>query len=184
MVAAPNLPERISEDEYLVLDRESDVKYEFIGGELYDMSGASPNHNLITNSANAALYAQLRGRPCKVYPSDMKVHIPSSATYAYPDTVVVCGEPEYQDDMLLNPTVVVEVLSPSTEQKDRGIKFECYWTIPSLQAYILIAQDRPRVEMFTRQADDQWLLTVADSLDIPGIDCRLALADVYEQVGL
>lgn len=175
--------------EYLTFERASETKHEFIDGEVYAMSGASRNHNLVVSSTIVALYVQLRGKGCQVYPSDMKVRTPATGSYTYPDVTVVCGEAQFDDDqsdVLVNPTVVIEVLSPKTEAYDRGVKFQRYREIASLQEYILIAQDRPYIERFVRQADGVWQLNEArgleGALELTSIDCTLALAEVYQQV--
>ena len=182
------LPKFITPEEYLRLERSSEEKHEYFRGEIFAMSGASENHNLVTGSSYAALYVQLRKRPCQIYPSDMRVRIPSTGLYTYPDISIVCGTPEFEDDVLdtlLNPTVIIEILSSSTEQYDRGKKFQHYRTIESLQEYILIAQDSFRIEQFSRK-DNQWVLTDAKTVDsviqLTSIDCTLALSDVYEKV--
>jgi Uma2 family endonuclease len=183
------LPEtRVTPAEYLKYERSSQVKHEYYAGEIFAMTGASKNHNRIVTSTLAALYAQLRERPCDVFPGDMRVKPHSGLLYAYPDITVVCGTPEFEDDevdTLLNPTVIIEVLSPSTEAYDRGKKFQHYRTIPSFQEYLLIAQDSVRVEHYTLR-DNEWILTDASTLDaiitLPSIDCTLSLSDVYEKV--
>ncbi|MBN1563081.1 MAG: Uma2 family endonuclease [Anaerolineae bacterium] len=145
--------------DYLAFERTSTIKHEFIAGEVYAMSGASEAHNLITGSTYAALYNQLRGRSGKVYPSDMKVRTPATGSYTYPDITVLCGEARFADDerdVLLNPTVIIEVMSPATERYDRGRKFQHYREIRSLQEYILIAQDAPHIERFVRQEGGFW----------------------------
>lgn len=132
-------------DEYLAFERDSEEKHEFIGGDVYFVTGASENHNLIVANTIVALGALLRKRPCKLYPSDMLVHIPLVDDYHYPDITVVCGDAHVihvQRDILLNPTLIIEVLLPSTEPYDRGRKFENYRTLHSLQEYLLVAQDR------------------------------------------
>ena len=184
------LPEDVMTPEaYLAFERASAEKHEYYDGEVYAMTGASATHNLIVGNVVASLHAQLRQRPCLVYPSDMRVKTLSTILYTYPDVSVVCGEPQFEDaaaDTLLNPAVIVEVLSPSTERYDRGKKFQHYRTLVSLQEYVLIAQDGPRIERFTRQADDTWLLADAAemgaALALESIQCNLALADVYEKV--
>jgi Uma2 family endonuclease len=182
------LPKYISPEEYLRMERASQEKHEYFKGEVFAMTGASENHNIVVGSSYSALYMQLRKRPCQIYPSDMRVRIPTTGLYTYPDISVVCGTPEFEDDgldTLLNPTVIIEVLSPSTEQYDRGKKFQHYRTIVSLQEYILIAQDSIRIEHFARQGE-QWILTDAKMIDsvitLPSIECTLALSDVYEKV--
>jgi Uma2 family endonuclease len=178
-----------TEAEYLAFERASTSKHEFLAGQVYAMTGASGNHNLITASTIAALIAQSRGSPCRVFSGDMRVRAPLLGNHTYPDVTVACGEIAYTDDTfdtLANPTVVIEVLSPSTESYDRNQKFQNYWRIESLQAYVLIAQDQPRIERFTREGVNTWLLHVAVGLDqtieLPAIGCTLALNEVYAQV--
>jgi Uma2 family endonuclease len=189
MSALPETHRQMTEAEYLALERSSQVKHEFMAGEVYAMSGASEPHNLITTSTIAILYNQLRGRPCKVYGSDMKVRTPATGSYAYPDITVVCGEAHFADDqrdVLLNPTVIIEVISPSTERYDRGRKFQHYRELKSLQEYILIAQDSPRIERFVRQENLFWQFNEAHGIDaaleLSSIGCTLTLAEIYEQV--
>ncbi len=174
--------------EYLAFERGSAEKHEYMDGVVFAMTGASRNHNLIAGSAYAMLYAQLRQRPCEIYPSDMRVKTRSAVLYTYPDIIIVCGTPEFEDhtlDTLLNPTVIIEVLSPSTEMYDRGKKFQHYRTILSLQEYVLIAQDSARIEHYRRQGE-QWLLTDIAGLEaivgLPAVECSLSLSDVYEKV--
>ena len=167
MSALPVFDKPMTEAEYLAFERDSEVKHEFIDGEIYAMSGASRNHNLIVSSTIAALYVQLRGKGCETYPSDMKVRTPSTGSYAYPDITVICGEAQFdenQRDILLNPTVIIEVLSPNTERYDRGKKFQHYRELESLQEYILIAQDSPHIERFVRQESGLWQLSEARGL--------------------
>ena len=175
--------------EYLTFERESTVKHEFIDGQVVAMSGASRNHNLIAGNVTGLMFNQLAERPCEHYPSDMRVHVPATGLYTYPDVSVMCGEAELQDDefdTLLNPTVIIEVLSRSTERYDRGTKFRDYRSIPSLQQYVLISQDRPHIEYYTRQDDGGWLLHDASGLDavveLSSIGCKLRLKDVYRKV--
>ncbi|MBZ0300384.1 MAG: Uma2 family endonuclease [Anaerolineae bacterium] len=174
---------------YLNFERESAEKHEYLDGDIYLMAGASANHNLIVGNLYASLHAQLRQRPCVVYPSDMRLKIRETDLYTYPDISVVCDAPRFEDaqrDTLLNPTVIIEVLSPSTESYDRGKKFQHYRTLDSLQEYILVAQDSPRIERYLRQPDGQWLFADATQMDgrleLPSISCTLLLSDVYEKV--
>lgn len=187
MSALPNLP--ITEAEYLAFERESETRHEFINGQIIAMSGASREHNLIAGSTYVALYTRLRN--CEIYPSDMKVRTPASESFVYPDISIACEDPVFADDfgdVLLNPTLVIEVLSPSTEEHNRNLKFDLYWSIPSLRSYVLIAQDKPRIERFTRQGENEWLMAVANGLnatiDLPTIGCTLPLAEVYERVSV
>jgi Uma2 family endonuclease len=185
MVALTQESTRMTEAEYLAFERASETKHEYIDGHVYAMTGGSPAHNLITMYTAVSLANQLQGQPCAVYPSDMKIK--ANRDYVYADVSVVCGDPQYQDkDILLNPIVVVEVLSPTTEQYDRGRKFQQYRQLESLQEYLLIEQDKPRIEHYLRQADNTWLLADAvgldASLELPSIGCTLKLADVYQKV--
>jgi Uma2 family endonuclease len=180
---------RLTPDEYLAFERGGDSKHEYLAGRLYAMAGGSARHNRIAGSAFAALYAQLRGRDCTVYPSDMRVHVTQTGLYTYPDITVVCGREQYLDDKedtLLNPLVIIEVLSPSTEKYDRGKKFQHYRSILALREYLLIAQDEPRIEHFLRQPDNTWLFSEANGLDavleLASIQGTLQLAEVYETV--
>lgn len=180
---------RYTPEEYLALERKAQCKSEYLAGEIFAMSGASEQHNLITLNVAAALHAQFRGRLCRAYTSDMRVKVSPTGLYTYPDVVALCGEPQFDDeqrDTLLNPTVIIEVLSPSTEAYDRGGKFGHYRKLTSLMEYLLIAQEEPHVEHYVRQSDNQWLLSEASSLQdavqLPSINCSLVLAEIYEKV--
>jgi Uma2 family endonuclease len=153
------------------------------------MAGASWEHNLITDNFGDVLRHQMKDGPCVAVTSDLRVRVPACDKYCYPNVVVVCGEPQFEDahaDTLLNPTLIVEVLSDSTEKTDREEKFDCYRTLESLAAYVLAAQDKPRVECFTRQPDGSWRFEVAKGLDaalkLDTIGCTLRLADIYARV--
>ncbi len=189
MSALPDKRTVIPEDEYLALERASAVKHEWIDGEIVAMTGASAAHNLICASTAFVLYAQLRQRACRLYLSDMRVKIQATGLYTYPDLSVVCGDSQFSDeqcDTLLNPTLIIEVLSPTTERYDRGKKFQHYRKQASLREYVLIAQDRPHIERYLRQTDDSWQLIDAHGIDasltLVSIGCTLQLAEVYEQV--
>lgn len=178
----------VTSDEYLAFERTDDKKHEYLAGTIYAMAGGSARHNRIAGSTYATLYAQLRQRQCTVYPSDMRVKVIQTELYTYPDITIVCGNEQYEDkkeDTLLNPTIIIEVLSPSTEKYDRGKKFQHYRTILSLREYILIAQDTYHIERFARQSDNTWVLSEAssreDSIDITTIQCVLRLEEVYEK---
>lgn len=182
---------RLTAQQYLEIERRADYKSEFLNGEMFAMSGASRAHNLIATNVTGELSGQLRGRPCETYASKMRVKVSETGLYTYPDILVVCGEPEFEDahvDTLLNPTLIVEVLSPSTEAYDRGEKFAQFRNFTSLQEYVLIAQDRPRIERFRRLEGQDWLFSAVDGLEetahLISIGCDLALADVYERVQL
>jgi Uma2 family endonuclease len=180
----------LTAEEYLAIERAAEYKSEFFAGEMFAMAGASEAHILITHNVAGELRTLLKKRPCRIYPNDMRVKVSDTGLYTYPDVAVVCGERHFEDghhDTLLNPTLIVEVLSPSTEAYDRGDKFAQYRRLESLREYVLIAQDRPRIERYTRQAEgDQWLLTEVSGLQgsVPfvSIGCELALAEVYDKV--
>lgn len=179
----------LTPEEYLAFERKALQKSEYFKGEVFAMSGASEQHNLIVANVIASLHVQLKQRPCKVYPSDMRVKVSPTGLYTYPDVVVVCGEVQFDDeqkDTLLNPTLLVEVLSESSEDYDRGKKFEHYRTIPSFVEYVVIAQATPHVEQFTRRANHQWLLSetndLQDIIQLSSIHCDLTLADIYDKV--
>ena len=187
MSALPD-PSTWDVEQYLAYERGSDTRHEFVGGDVLAMAGASEQHNQITSALNFLLYGQLLDRPCQIFQSDMRVKA-DELIYFYPDIVVVCGEADYADDtrdILLNPTVVIEVLSPSTEDYDRGRKFTNYRKIASLRDYVLVAQSEMKVEHHTLKQGEGWLLkeyaSVEDTVQLPSIDCTLALSDIYRKV--
>ncbi len=174
---------------YLAQERDAETKSEYYAGQVYAMSGASEAHNLIVWNVSGELRSRLKKRPCRGYPSDMRVKVSPTGLYTYPDVTVVCGKPEFDDkrkDTLLNPTVIIEVLSESTEAYDRGKKFSHYRTLESLAEYLLIAQDAVAIDRYVRQPDGRWLLTAYRGLKavamIEAIDCELSLAEVYDKV--
>lgn len=189
-MSQPEPVRRYSAAEYLALERAAVTKSELVNGEIVAMSGASLDHNVITGNVFYVLRQQLAGHPCRAFLSDLRVSTVTTSSYFYPDVVVVCGEPSLADDhqdTLLNPKLVVEVLSPSTEAFDRGAKFAHYRQSETLQDYVLVAQDRALVEVFSRHGAD-WILREARGLDgvaaLPSIGCSLPLSVVYEQVDL
>jgi len=176
-------------EEYLALERDSETKHEYFDGEIFAMAGATEPHVAIVTNLVISLGNQLKGRRCRVYSSDMRVKVSATGLYTYPDLAIVCGEREFEDDRrdtLLNPNVIIEVLSPSTEAYDRGKKFGHYRRIESLAEYLLVAQDTPRVERYLRQPDGDWLLHEAarmeDTVSLPTIHCELRLAEVFDGV--
>lgn len=186
---ATNPKTLLTEDEYLAFERRSEFRHEYVAGEVFDMTGASREHNLIVMNIGAALHAQLRDRPCNVYASDQRVKVRGAKHYSYPDVVVTCGEEEFADaelDTLLNPLVIFEVLSDSTEAYDRGKKFESYQLVESLTDYLLVSQHARRIEQFTRRTGRDWIYTEAhepgDAVRIQSIGCELKLEDVYLKV--
>lgn len=192
MSAMPITTERLyTVEEYLELDRASEIPHEYLQGRIVAMADPSREHSLLVTSVVASLYNQLRRKPCEVYPGNMRVQIPSADVFTYPDVTVVCGEPELAGERrgtLLNPTVLIEVLSPSTSDYDHGRKFAYYRQLASLVEYLLVAQDEVRVEHYARQPDGSWRLEETDDsaavLDLPSIGCTLALAEIYEKVPL
>ena len=180
----------LTPEEYIALERKATLKSEYLSGEIVAMSGASNAHNLITMNTANGLYNQVTERGCRVYASDMRVGIGAGVSYFYPDVSVVCDEPRFEDgafDTLINPLVIVEVLSPSTEAYDRGEKSARYRQLESLQEYILISQDQVRVEHYLRQGK-QWILSefsaLEDVLPLASIEAELSLNQIYRFVEL
>jgi Uma2 family endonuclease len=176
-------------EEYLALERQAEYKSEYIDGQIVAMSGGSFAHSVIAVNLGGTLLNLLHRTPCYVVNSDMRVRV-DPRLYTYPDATVICDEPELEDaeqDTLLNPTVIFEVLSPSTEAYDRGEKFRRYQRIPSLRQYVLVSQNQPTIEVFTRQGDF-WTYRQATGLDasihLESVDCTLALGEVYARVRL
>ena len=182
----------LTPDAYLRAERRAATKHEYDGGLLRAMAGASREHNLIVGDTNASLIAAPRPRPCETYTSDMRVAIPARSAYTYPDLVVICDEPQFTDaevDTLLNPALIAEVISPSTERHDRTRKFALYRALPSLREYLLIAQDEYRVDYYRRTAEGGWFIGEATGRDARldlaiGGGITLALADIYARVTL
>ena len=178
----------LTPEEYLATERVAERKSEYREGDVFAMSGASKRHNLITGNFFASIHHQLKGRPCEVYVSDMRVKVSQTGLYTYPDIVVACGRILFDDDQrdtLKNPTVIIEVLSQTTEGYDRGMKFEHYRRLESLKEYVLVSQDKPHAEVYARQQDDSWLLSevdgLQDAIQLSSIKCQIMLADVYEK---
>ena len=183
----------LTPEEYIALERKAipdadTVRSEYVNGEIIAMSGASFAHNLITMNISVSLHAHLGSNECIVLANEMRVSSPLTSSYFYPDVVAVWGEPRFEDevfDILLNPTVIIEVLSPSTEAYDRGDKFAHYRQLHSLQEYILVSQDKVRVEHYVRQTE-QWVLTdfqrLEQHLPLTSIQCELPLQEIYENV--
>ena len=175
----------LTPEEYLSFERKATTKHEYLKGQIIAMSGASRVHSFITGDIFGELRDQLKGHKCEVHSSDMRVRIHSTNTYFYPDVVVACEEPQFEDnifDTLLNPRVVIEVLSPATEAYDRGEKFEFYQQLDSLQEYLLVSQDQISVEHYRRQ-NTEWLESEYRELDdvvmLRSIECELRLQDIY-----
>lgn len=179
----------ITPEEYLALERRAEHKNEYFDGEIFAMVGASRKHNLITTNITRELSQQLKNKPCEVYSSDMRVRIPNANIYTYADLTVACGEPKFEDaqvDTLLNPALIVEVLSKSTASYDRREKFAFYRTIESLTDYLLVSQDSVHVEQYTRQPDSRWLLadfrSPEDTVQLDSVQCTLVLREIYGKV--
>jgi Uma2 family endonuclease len=181
----------ITEQAYLALERSSLQKHEYVDGEIFAMSGGTASHNLISGNAFASLHTQLRGTGCRVLNSDMRLKVMATGLNTYPDVTVVCGNFQFVDerrDTITNPIVIIEVLSPSTERYDRGMKFQNYRTIATLQEYILIAQDEHQIEHYVRQESGQWIFEeakdVAETITLPSVRCVLSVGDIYDGVDL
>ncbi len=186
---AANPKYQLTEEGYLARERVATHKSEYFQGDVYAMAGASEEHNTIVANLLYLLVGQLKGRPCKAYGSDMRVKVQRTGLYTYPDVVVVCGKAAFGDekqDTILNPTILIEVLSPSTGAYDRGKKWDHYRTLDSLTDYLLVAQDEAKIEHFERHSDEQWLYSVTDNrqgaLALSSIDCLIPLVDVYDKV--
>ncbi len=180
---------KLTSAEYLEFERKSEERHEYFDGEIFAMSGAKRNHNKITTNLSGLVWQHLKGKNCENYSNDMRVFVPETGLYTYPDLVIVCGEPIFQDDVfdtLLNPILLIEVLSDSTEGYDRGKKFQHYRSIESLQEYILVSQNEARVEKYVRHGDGFWLLSEAVGIDseieFSSIECKIALAEVYDKI--
>ena len=191
------LSTRLSPEEYLAIERAADRKSDYWNGEMFALAGASERHGTIVANLVFSLVGALKGRPCKVYANDLRLQVAATGLYTYPDLLVICGPPEFSDevqDMVRNPRLIVEVLSPSTEDYDRGRKFAHYRTLPSLVEYLVVAQDRPHVERFVREPGNheslgpRWVLTEASRLEgvirLVSVDAVLSLREVYDKVEL
>jgi len=178
----------LTEAEYLELERQTEDRNEYFGGEMFAMSRGTAWHAWIIGNIVAEVRQQLKRKPCRVSPSEVRLKTPAGL-FTYPDVMVVCGDPQFADDRkdtLLNPVVIVEVLSPSTRDYDRGQKFQFYRSVPSLAEYVAVAQDTPHVELYTRQTDHRWLLTefedLGQSVELSSIGCVLPLSEVYDKI--
>lgn len=180
----------LTPEEYLAIERASEGRSEYLDGEMFAMAGASETHNLIVSNLIRALGNRLAERPCRVYPGDLRILVEATGLYTYPDVSVVCGQPrlvrDRHQDNLLNPQLLVEVLSPSTEAFDRGRKFEHYRTIPSLSEYLLVAQEKPVLEHFLREGGGAWRFSAVQGMDaaliLPTLGLDLPLGEVYQRV--
>lgn len=180
---------RLTPEEYLRIERAAEWKSEYVDGEIFAMSGASPRHVLITLNLAAELRNALRETPCAAYSADLRVATDRHRHYTYPDVVVACEPLQYVDehrDTITNPVLIAEVLSESTEKYDRGAKFERYRAIPTLAEYLLVAQDRVHVELYTRQPDAAWVLRewndAGATIDLASLECSVAISEIYAKV--
>ncbi|GGG44333.1 Uma2 family endonuclease [Hymenobacter glacieicola] len=180
----------VSPEEYLDAERKAETKHEYWNGEIRAMSGASFDHNRIAANLTIEIGGQLKGKSCSVVGSDQRVQVLSESTFVYPDLTVVCGQPQFEDntkpDTLLNPTLLVEVLPPTTKSHDRGDKFFLYRQIPGLQQYLLLDSQSVHAELHTRDEQGRWILVETSDrqalLELASIGCRVALADAYAGV--
>jgi Uma2 family endonuclease len=175
-------------EEYLELERAAEQKHEFIDGEILAMAGASREHNLIGVNVSGELRSRLRGKGCEIYANDMRVRMRKNR-YGYPDLVVVCDKPQFDDDefdVLLNPLIVVEILSKSTRFRDKTEKLITYQKMESLRECLLIEQDEPRIEHYIKKTPNQWLLFIYENLDetisLKSVNCKLPVAEIYAQI--
>jgi Uma2 family endonuclease len=180
--------ERYTPQQYLEMERKADFKSENCDGYITAMACASREHNLIAGNLHGEIRSQLKGRPCEVYMSDMRLLVSPTGLYTYPDVMALCGDAQFEDsevDTLLKPMLIVEVLSDSTESYDRGKKFGHYRRLPSLREYVLVAQDEVKVERYARRGND-WVLTemndLDDTLQLTSIECQIPLREIYARV--
>ena len=186
MIAVPH--NYFSADDYLQWEEQQEEKHEYVDGKVYAMAGASEDHIDITTNLTVILSNHLRGKDCKLFPSDMRLNIASKKIYYYPDLLVTCDERDRFNKKQKNyPCLIIEVLSESTESKDRGVKFANYQTIESLQEYVLISQWEQRVEVFRRTDRKFWLLqtyTAGESIELQSINLQISMDAIYEDVAL
>lgn len=187
MSAAPQ--RRLTPQEYLAIERQAQFKSEYYHGEMYAMAGARYSHNLVLMNLIGNLYDQLKGSPCKVLSNDMRVKEADSDNYFYPDAIIVCGKPEFEDnvfDTLLNPKIIFEVLSKSTEQFDRGKKFDEYCKITTLQEYVLVSQTKMQIQRFVKRSEDHWDLRIfkdeKSDFSLETVPVTIPLIAIYEGI--
>jgi Uma2 family endonuclease len=188
-MALPEPSARLTEAQYLALERAAEFKSEFFDGEMFAMAGGTPQHSLIATNLAGEFRNRLKGGHCVAYNADLRVKVEATGLFTYPDLSVICGPLRFAagtDDTVVNPTVIVEVLSDSTEAYDRGRKFEHYRQIPTLQDYLVVSQKGPRLEQFIRQAEGRWLLNEAAGMDqhleVPSLRISISLAEVFANV--
>lgn len=188
-MAVPQSTRRLSAGEYLQIERAAEFRSEFYDGEMFAMAGGSPEHSLITANAIRAFGNRLEKAPCVAYTADLRIKVEATGLWTYPDMSIICGPlqlVEGTEDTVLNPTLLLEVLSDSTEAYDRGKKFENYRQISSLQEYLLVSQKEPRIEQYIRQPDRRWILNEAvgleKSLELPSLKISVSLAEIFARV--
>jgi len=186
---APLTVRRLTEQEYLAVERAAPFKSEFFGGEMFAMAGGSPMHSLIAANLIGELRTRLKSRPCKPFTSDLRLRIEATGLFTYPDVSVVGGPLQFAagtDDTVVNPTLLIEVLSDSTEAYDRGEKFQHYRQLPALKEFLLVSQRLPRIEQFLRRPNEEWALRTAQGLEatlaLPSLEITLELNEVYAGV--
>ncbi len=184
-------PGRFTIEEYLRLEVEAKQRHEYRDGRIIDMAGGSPEHSLIIANVIGEMRNQLKGKPCRVYDSNLRIRVPRTPLYTYPDVSVICGEMQFDPEdagrtTATNPRLIVEVLSAATEADDRGEKFRRYLSLASLEEYVLVSQVRPRVETFTRQSDGSWRFATASGLEgrvpLTSVEAQLPLSEIYTGV--
>jgi Uma2 family endonuclease len=186
----PQEKHKYSLEEYLKLDHESEEKIEYWNGDIFTLAGASEIHDRIQGNGFFALRSKVQGKSCRVFLSDMRVEVPAYPPYRYPDLSALCGEAQFKtlgkQQILVNPRLIVKILSDSTADFDRGYKFTYYKSIESFTEYILIAQDRPHVSQFVKQANNTWLNyefnDIGDLFRLASLDCELSLSEIYQDV--
>lgn len=188
-MAIPQTASRLNESEYLAMERAATSKSEFFDGEMFAMAGGTLPHSLIGTNVAGEFRAQLKGKPCRAFNADLRVKVEATGLYTYPDLSVICGAPSFVDgekDTITNPTLIVEVLSDSTEAYDRGTKFEHYRQMPSLCEYCLVSQKEPRIEQFIRQENGGWLLREAlglkGVLHCPSLGISVSLHEIFAEI--
>ncbi len=187
MTALKKTQRKYTLEEYAELEKNSEEKLEFYDGDVWSMAGASPKHEIIVVNLSAELRNNLRGRGCRIYGSNLKVKVPIYPPYRYPDVTALCGQPIYENfyglEVLVNPSLIVEILSPSTENFDLTDKFTYYKSIETFTEYLLISQDRPHVVLYTKQDEQVWLHREYNDLSaavyLSSLDCEISLAEIY-----
>jgi Uma2 family endonuclease len=189
-MAASTSRHRYTLDDYLGVEEMSSVRHEYLNGEIFAMAGGTPEHSALSAAVVTLLGGKLRGGPCRPYNADLRIRVQATGLATYPDAAVICGDPARDPGSpthVTNPTAIVEVLSPSTEEYDRGEKREHYQRIESLREYVVVAQDRRQVEVWMRQVGQAWQSRIhlaGDHFELPSLQLRLAVDELYELAGL